>query len=132
METLKACLMNDRFASSTGVNLLEMREGYAKASLLVTERHLNAGGVCQGGVLFTLADLAFAAVANCRNQLTLSLNANITFLRPVREGWIYAEAHEIFNHAKVPFIEVRIYDEAEKLVAVFTSTGYRKPESVLK
>jgi hypothetical protein len=41
----------------------------------VTEKHLNAGGVCQGGALFTLADLAFAAVANSRGRLTLSLNA---------------------------------------------------------
>ena len=130
MATLKEILATDHFASSAGVELLEIREGYARARMLVTERHLNAGGVCQGGALFTLADLAFAAVANARNQLTLSLNANITFLRPAREGYIYAEAMEVFNHLRVPFIEVRIFDENHELVAVFTSTGYRKKEKI--
>ena len=130
MASLKEILANDHFACSTGVELLEIKEGYAKARLLVTERHLNAGGVCQGGALFTLADLAFAAVANGRNQLTLSLNANITFLRPARQGYIYAEAVEIYNHVRVPFIEVRISDEGGELVAVFTSSGYRKKESI--
>ena len=78
MKTLKDMLSHDRFAAETGVELLEVREGYAKARMLVTDKHLNGGGVCQGGALFTLADLAFAAVANSRNLLTLSLNANIT------------------------------------------------------
>ena len=130
MATLKEILANDHFATSAGVELLEIGEGYARARMLVTERHLNAGGVCQGGALFTLADLTFAAVANARNQLTLSLNANITFLRPARQGYIYAEAIEVFNHLRVPFIEVRIVDENHELVAVFTSTGYRKKEKI--
>ena len=129
MASLKEILAEDHFASCTGVELLEVKEGYAKARMLVTERHLNAGGVCQGGALFTLADLAFAAVANSHNQLTLSLNANITFLRPARQGYVYAEAVEVFNHTRVPFIEVRIIDEAGELVAVFTSSGYRKKDT---
>ena len=104
--SLKEMLRNDRFAAGAGVELLEVREGYAKARMLVTREHLNAGGVCQGGALFTLADLAFAAVANSRKNITLSLNAQITFLRAVSDGYIYAEATEVFSHAKVPFIEV--------------------------
>ena len=130
MRSLKELLAEDHFASCTGVELMEIKPGYAKARMLVTKRHLNAGGVCQGGALFTLADLAFAAVANSHNQLTLSLSANITFLRPAREGYVYAEAVEVFNHARVPFIEVRIHDEEDALVAVFTSSGYRKKDSI--
>ena len=73
MQTLKEFLRTDRFASCTGVELLEIKPGYARARMLVTERHLNGGGVCQGGALFTLADLAFAAVANSHRRLTLSV-----------------------------------------------------------
>lgn len=126
--SLKEMLRNDRFAAGAGVELLEVREGYAKARMLVTPEHLNAGGVCQGGALFTLADLAFAAVANSRKNITLSLNAQITFLRAVSDGYIYAEAMEVFSHAKVPFIEVRITDEQGRLLAFLTSSGYRKRE----
>lgn len=91
---------------------------------------MNAGGVCQGGALFTLADLAFAAVANSRGRLTLSLNANITFLRAVSQGYVYAEATETYNHARVPFIEVHLVDEQQQLIAVLTSSGYRKSEEL--
>lgn len=130
MEKLKEILLQDHFAAGAGVELMEVREGYAKARMLVTEKHLNAGGVCQGGALFTLADLAFAAVANSRRQLTLSLNAQITFLSAVSSGWVYAEAYEVFAHARVPFIEVKITDEDGRLLAVLTSSGYRKKETL--
>ena len=126
MEKYKEFFKADRFASNAGVELLEVRPGFAKARMLVTEEHLNAGGVCQGGALFTLADLAFAAVANSRDQLTLSINANITFIRSVKEGYVYAEAIEVFNHHRIPFIEVRLTDDVGELVAVMTSSGYRK------
>ncbi len=126
MTTLKDFLKNDRFAVNAGVELLEVTEGYAKARMLVTEEHLNAGGVCQGGALFTLADLAFAAVANSHKKLTLSVSANITFLRPAALGYVYAEAHEVGGGFRVPFIEVRITNDAGSLIALMTSSGYRK------
>lgn len=130
MGTLKELLGNDRFAVQAGAELLEIQLGYAKARMLVTSNHLNGGGVCQGGALFTLADLAFAAVANSRSNLTLSLNANITFLRAVTKGYVYAEAVEVFNHRKAPFVEVRLTDESGELVAMFTSSGYRKSDEL--
>lgn len=130
MDKLKEILRNDRFAAEAGVELMEVREGYAKARMQVTDKHLNAGGVCQGGALFTLADLAFAAVANSKRQLTLSLNAQITFLSAVSKGWVYAEAKEVFAHARIPYVEVHITDENGGLVAVLSSSGYRKKETL--
>ena len=126
MEKWKEFFREDHFATNAGVELLEVKSGYALARMLVTKEHLNAGGVCQGGALFTLADLAFAAAANSREQLTLSINANITFLRSVKEGYVYAEAAEVFNHHRIPFIEVRLTDEVGELIGMMTSSGYRK------
>ena len=99
MATLKEFLKADRFATCAGVELLEIKPGYARACMEVTDRHLNGGGVCQGGALFTLADLAFAAVANSRKKLTLSVNANITFLRP---------AKVMLNILALPHLEIRL------------------------
>ena len=126
MEKYKDFFRADRFAANAGVELLDVKTGYAKARMLVTIEHLNAGGVCQGGALFTLADLAFAAVANSHDQLTLSINANITFIRSVKEGFVYAEAVEVYNHHRIPFIEVRLTDETGELIGIMTSSGYRK------
>ena len=62
----------DLFAEQTGVELLEVREGYSKARLVITENHLNAGHRTQGGAIFTLADLALAAAANSHGTLAFS------------------------------------------------------------
>ena len=126
--TLSELLKNDRFARAAGVEILDIRPGYAKARMEVTPAHLNAAGVCQGGALLTLADLAFAAVANSYAQVTLSLSANINFLKAVSAGWLYAEAHEIHHHPRIPYIEVKICLEDGDLVAILNSTGYRKKD----
>ena len=126
MNALKDFFLKDRFAVLAGAELMEIRVGYAKARMKVTESHLNGGDVCQGGALFTLADLAFAAAVNSHLTLTFSTSSQITFIRPVASGYVYAEAVEIVNHKRMPFAEVRITDEEGQLVAVFSSSGYRK------
>ena len=124
--TLFDFFKNDRFASMAGVELMEISEGYAKARMLITPEHLNGGGVCQGGALFTLADLAFAAAVNSHLVLTFSTTSNITIFRSVTEGYVFAGANEIVNHPRLPYAEVKITDEKGQLIAIFTSSGYRK------
>lgn len=116
----------DRFAANAGAELLEIKDGYGRARMLITPEHLNGGGVCQGGAIFTLADLAFAAAVNSHGVLTFSTSSNITYFKSVSQGYIYAEAREIVNHHRMPYAEVRVTDEAGELVAIFTSSGYRK------
>ena len=64
MELIDFLNQNDRFAAMAGVQVVEMGQGCAKAVMTVVDHHLNGAGVCQGGALFTLADLAFAAAVN--------------------------------------------------------------------
>ncbi|MBR4365260.1 MAG: PaaI family thioesterase [Bacteroidaceae bacterium] len=125
--TIKEFFKKDRFAALIGAELIEAGEGYAKARMKVEERHLNGGDICQGGALFTLADLAFAAAVNSHGTLTFAITSSITYVRSARLGEIvYAEAHEVVNHHSVPFCEVKVTDESGNLVAIFTGSGYRK------
>lgn len=126
--TLKDFLsQGDRFAANTGCILKEVREGYARAELIVTPDHLNAGGVCQGGVYFTLADIALAAVMNSREQLTFGIENNIVFLKSAKVGdTLIAEAVEVFNHHKIPYVDVRITNQKGDLCCVVTGLAYRK------
>ncbi len=126
--TLLELLSNyDRFAANTGCRLEEIRNGYARASMTVTAEHLNAGGVCQGGAYFTLADIALAAVMNSRNRLTFGLQNNIMFLRSATEGDVLtAVAVELMDHHKIPSVEVRITDQDGNLVCMVTGMAYRK------
>ena len=124
--TIQDFLQGDKFALLAGVELLEVGNGYAKVRMGVKPEHLNGGGVCQGGALFTLADLAFAAATNSHARLTFSIDSSIHFFRSVSEGMLYAEAHEVFNHKRLANCEVRITTEAGELIATFNGTGYRK------
>jgi len=131
--TLKEFFKRDRFAVLAGCELLEIREGYARAKMTVEEHHLNGGNFCQGGAIFTLADLAFAAAVNSHLVLTVSTSSNISFFRSVPLGaTVYAEARELVNHHRMPYAEVRVTDEQQRLVAIFTSSGYRKQEQKLE
>ena len=69
-------------------------------------------------------------MANSYGQITLSLTAHITFLKAVSEGWLYAEAREVYHHSRIPYIEVRISQEDGTPVAIMTSSGYRKKDTL--
>lgn len=118
---------NDRYAANSGAQLVEIRDGYARAKMTVTAEHLNAGGVCQGGALFTLADIALAAVMNSHGKLTFGIENTISFLHSARMGdKLTAEAIETFNHHKIPYCEVKIKNQKDELVCALTGLAYRK------
>lgn len=123
---------NDHFAAAAGCEIIEMSEGRAVATMTVTQSHLNAGGVCQGGALFTLADLALAAVMNGRGQLTFGIQNNIMYLASAKEGDVLrAEAVEINNHHKIPSVEVRITNQDGCLLCHVTGLAYRKSAPIV-
>lgn len=126
MTILERLNNGDRFASSIGAHLTEVKEGSAKAQLTVEERHLNGGGVCQGGAIYTLADLAFAAVTNSHGILSLGISNTITFLKSAQLGdTITAECTELLNHHKLPYCDIKITNQHGELLAVMTGLAYR-------
>ena len=124
--TIHEFLQGDKFALLAGVELLEVGNGYARARMEIKPELLNGGGVCQGGAIFTLADLAFAAATNSHAQLTLSITTTINFFKAESKGYLYAEAQEVFNRTRLSNCEVRVTNEAGDLIATFNGTGYRK------
>lgn len=125
--TLQERLNNeDRFAKSIGAQLVEVSDGYARAELTITEQHLNGAGVCQGGAIYTLADLAFAAVANCHGILSLGISNTITFTKSAQLGeTIKAECVEQVNHHRLPYCDVKISNEKGEILAIMTGLAYR-------
>lgn len=120
---------NDRFADNVGIELTEVKEGYSKAQLTITDIHLNAGNRTQGGVLFTLADLALAAAANSHGTLAFSLSSNITFLRASGTGdTLYAEARERYTGRSTGYYQIDITNQRGELIATFESSVFRKSD----
>ena len=124
--TIQEFFEGDAFALNAGVELLEVGKGYAKARMEIKPMHLNGGGVCQGGAIFTLADLAFAVATNSHGKLTFSINSAINIFKSESKGFLYAEAKEVFNHKRLSNCEVSITNETGERIASFNGTGYRK------
>ncbi len=123
----------DRFAANAGCRVTEMDEHHAVAEMTVTKEHLNAGGVCQGGALFTLADLAMAALMNWQGNLTFGISSNVMFISSAVEGdRLRAEAVPIVDHHKLPAVEVRVTNQEGKLICHLTGMGYRKEVPLAK
>ena len=129
---IKALLnRTDRFAANAGCQLTEVDDHHAVAVMTVTEGHLNGGNVCQGGALFTLADLAIAALMNNKGQLTFGISNSMMFVSSARLGdTLRAEAISVADHHKIPAVEVRVTNQEGRLICHVTGMGYRKNTSL--
>ena|ERR1700754_1056530 len=79
-----------------GVRIEEIREGYARIAMTITASMTNGYGTAHGGMIFALADSAFAYACNSRNAVTVAQGASILFLAPAHPGDdLVAEAQEV-------------------------------------
>lgn len=85
----------DHFAGENGMRVVEVRTGYARTEMETCPKHLNAIGIVQGGAVFTLADLAFAACSNSHGVVAVACQVDITYFQAVRAGHLMATAEEI-------------------------------------
>ena len=125
-ETAKKYFAKDKYAALTGVEIVDVKTGYCKARLVIENKHMNAANIVQGGAIFTLADLAFAAASNSHGQLALAINVNISFLKSTSSGILYAIATEVKEPGKLGAYDVLVTDDAGEIVARFNGMVYRK------
>lgn len=130
MEEIKRFFKKDKFCAFIGIELLEVGEGCAKAKLDIKEHHLNGVGIVQGGAIFTLADLAFAAASNSHGTIAVSINSNISNVTAVSGGTLYAEAREISVNHKIGTYTVDITNEKGEMIAIFQGMVYRKKDPI--
>ncbi|HWT13006.1 MAG TPA: hydroxyphenylacetyl-CoA thioesterase PaaI [Allosphingosinicella sp.] len=91
----RAMLAAEGTGPAWGVEIEEAREGYARIRMAVRADMLNGHGIAHGGIVFALADTAFAYACNSRNLRSVAAQASIVYLDPAREGeLLVAEARE--------------------------------------
>jgi len=122
----RAIFARDRYAALTGIEIIEAGPGYCKTRLVIEDKHLNAANVVQGGAIFTLADLAFAVASNSHGQLALAVNVNISYLRSLSSGILYATAREVGEPRRLGAYDVLVTDQDGETVARFNGMVYRK------
>ncbi len=76
----------DRASQELGMTIDEVRPGFARVRMRVAREMLNGHGTCHGGIVFALADSAFAFACNSHGVVTVAAGCSIEFLAPALEG----------------------------------------------
>ena len=111
----------DRVAAAWGVELASAGVGRAAVRMTVRPDMLNGAGTCHGGVIFTLADIAFQCACNSCGRLTVSAAASADYVRPARVGdRLLAVCTERYRTRSGGGYDVEVTrDDDDRLVAVF-------------
>lgn len=120
----------DKFAQYVGIEIVEVEKGRAKVKLDINENHLNGVNIIHGAVLFSVADYAFAIASNSHGNVAVAINANISFVKAVSSGTIYAEAIEQSKNPKLATYLINVTNEMGELLATFHGMVYRKKQKL--
>lgn len=126
LELVKKFFTKDRFVALSGIEIDTVSEESATVSVAIDERHENANGYVQGGLIYTLADFAFAVLSNYTHPATVTQGGNIQYLRPAKGKKLTAMAREIERAGHNSVCEVLITDDANQTVAVAHFNGFVK------
>jgi acyl-CoA thioesterase len=122
----EALYANDQASQSHGIHIVEVRPGYARLSMLVRGDMVNGHRICHGGMVFTLADSAFAFACNSHNENTVAAAASIDFLAATHEGdELTAEARELWRSKRNGIYEITVTNQKGEKIALFRGRSHR-------
>ena len=128
----EAMYARDTASQALGMALEEVRPGYARLRMTVRTDMLNGHGSCHGGMVFALADSAFAFACNSHDVVTVASGCSIEFLAPAREGdELVAEAEERVREGRNGVYDVDVRRADGALIATFRGRSASTRQSVL-
>lgn len=125
LDKIREFFAKDRFATENGAVIEAVWKNTATVGMKIESRHRNAAGIVMGGAIFTLADFAFAVASNHEKLGTVSLNANITFLRASKGDKLIATAECVRDGRTTCYYRVSVIDNTGALIAEITTSGYK-------
>jgi len=122
-------LAADAFSRWLGVEVLEIAVGRSTVRMTVREEMVNGFGSSHGGIVFSLADSAFAFATNAGGHVSVAVDCTISYPAAVRPGDVLtAVAVEQSTTNKLAFCEVTVRNQTGSAVAYFRGTVYRTPK----
>ncbi|MFC2947991.1 PaaI family thioesterase [Virgibacillus sediminis] len=119
-------LKNDRYAAYLGMEIIAFNAGEASVQLKAKEHMLNAHGTIHGGLLYTMADFAFALACNSYGRTSVGLSTTTNFMKSATEGdTIIAKASEVRRNNRIGFYRIVIETEKEAIASI-EAVAYRK------
>lgn len=126
---IKNLFNNCNVGKLLGIEVTELKEGFARGRLTVLPQHINVFGTVHGGVLFAFADHIGGACGNTLGKKALLIESSIQFMRGVEAGeTVYAEAKLIHKGKKIGRIDMTIRDMKEEIVAVMHMVFYLRSD----
>lgn len=126
LDVAEAMWSRDQAAQALGMAIVEVRPGYAVLTMKVRPDMVNGHHICHGGLIFTLADTAFAYACNSYNHNTVASACHIDFLSPGKEGdRLEAEAVERSLSGRTGVYDITVRVAGGKTVALFRGKSYR-------
>ena len=123
---------NDQASNALGMTIEAIGPGHARLSMTVRDNMLNGHKTCHGGLIFTLADSAFAFACNACNRATVALGAQITFIEPARLGDVLiAEATEQSRTRRTGVYDVEVVSDDGRKIALFRGNAYETKGQVI-
>ncbi len=120
----KEFFIKDRYAMiTTGIDIVAVGEKYARCSLKLDERHMNATGHVMGGAIFTLADFVFAVVTNFEQPATVTTVSQISYLGSPKGDVLYGESRLLKDGKRACYYEINITDDLGNPVALVSASG---------
>jgi len=124
-EESRRIIESDGYADHLGARLLEIRPGYARVALTLGPQHRNFMDMVHGGVIFSLADVAFGAAANSFGSKAMALSVGIDFLAPPDpEGEMTAEVELVSRAGKMGYYRMTVVDGGGRNVAQCRGWAY--------
>ena len=128
----EAMYARDTASQALGMALEQVRPGYARLRMAVRADMLNGHGSCHGGMVFALADSAFAFACNSHDVVTVASSCSIEVLAPAQEGdELVAEAEERFREGRNGVYDVNVRRGDGSLIATFRGRSASTRQSVL-
>ena len=136
LERARACAAKmyegDKASQALGIEIGIPKPGSSVATMQVRDDMVNGFGICHGGLLFTLADTAFAFACNAYDDITVAGSGTIEFLRPVNsQDKLRAVANEDHRGRRSGLYTVEIFNQKDELVALFRGRSASRGEPLL-
>ena len=126
-------LEHDLFSQWLGISILSVASGYSKIKMTVRPEMINGFGIVHGGIAFSLADSCFAFACNNRNNISVALDAFITYSKAVMPGDVLtAEAKELHNGRRTGHYHIAITNQKNQEIAFFNGTCYRTGKALIR
>ena len=110
----------DQASQALGIEIIDVAPGRVRLAMVVRPDMVNGLGICHGGIIFALADSAFAFACNSYGEPMVAAGAVIDFLAPTPRGQrVFATATELTRGARHGIYDVAVTDAAGQVLAQF-------------